>query len=133
MTDTSVNNEVWEFVQEMNRLWTEEDRADELVHYFHKDMVAIVPSDKLRIEGQMACVAGWKEFTQMAKIHYWKVVEPDVRVFGSGLFAVVTYYYEMSCDMGGQTIQLNGRDMLSLVKEESKWWVVSDQFSQMPK
>jgi len=55
-----------------------------------------------------------------------------VRIFGDGSFAVVSYYYDMSVDMFGQTMQMKGRDMFSLVKESGRWWAVSDQFSSFP-
>jgi hypothetical protein len=34
--------------------------------------------------------------------------------------------------MGGRTFKLEGRDMFSLVKEDGRWRVVSDQFSPYP-
>ena len=67
-----------------------------------------------------------------AKNHSWKELEPKVQVYGAGKFAVVTYYFDMSFDMGGRTINMKGRDMLSLVNENGKWLVVSDQFSPFP-
>lgn len=48
------------------------------------------------------------------------------------MFAIVTYYFDMSFQMNGQTINMKGRDMFSLVKENNKWWIVADQFSQYP-
>jgi len=34
--------------------------------------------------------------------------------------------------MGGQTVTMGGRDMMSLVNENGRWWVVADQFSPYP-
>jgi len=65
-------------------------------------------------------------------IEYFNELDPDIRLFGGGKFAIVTYYFDMSFDMGGQNIKLKGRDMFSLVNENSKWWVVADQFSPNP-
>jgi hypothetical protein len=45
---------------------------------------------------------------------------------------VVTYYFDMSFNMGGQTINLGGRDMFVFVKEGEKWLAVADQFSAYP-
>jgi hypothetical protein len=132
MDKSTIKKEVWETVQAMNRLWTVENRAEDLVNYFHKEMVAVTPTDRLRREGRAACVAGWKEFSDAAKIHYWKEIDPKVELFGNGAFAVVTYYFDMSFDMGGQTITMGGRDMMSLVNENGRWWVVADQFSSYP-
>ncbi|MBI4666550.1 MAG: nuclear transport factor 2 family protein [Nitrospinae bacterium] len=130
--DQAIKDEVWATIQYMNRLWTVENRPEELANYFHEKMVAITATDKLRVEGRAACVAGWKGFVEAAKIHYWKEIDPKVEFFGDGIFAIVTYYFDMSFDMGGATINMSGRDMFALVKEDGKWWVVADQFSPMP-
>lgn len=124
--------QIWKFIQEMNRKWTVENNADELKNYFHKDMVAISPTDQKRIEGRENCVASWKNFSENAKIHFLKESEPKIQVYGGGKFAIVTYYFDMSFDMGGKTIKMKGRDMFSLVNENGKWLVVADQFSSSP-
>ena len=124
--------QIWQMIQEMNRKWTVENKASELKNYFHKNMVAITPTDLKRIEGGENCVTGWQNFTKNAKIHLWKESEPSIQVYGDGEFAIVTYYFDMSFDMGGQTINMKGRDMFSLVNENGKWLVVADQFSQFP-
>jgi len=132
MDEQEVKQEVWETVRALNRLWTVENRAEDLVNYFHRDMVAITPTDRLRREGRAACVAGWKEFSDAAGIHNWKEIDPKIDLFGNGTCAVVTYYFDMSFDMGGQTVTMGGRDMFFLVNEDGKWWVVADQFSPYP-
>jgi uncharacterized protein (TIGR02246 family) len=127
-----IEQEVWQTVQAMNKAWAEDGDAEKLNDYFHKDMVAITPTDRNRLEGREACVAGWKAFVQATKIHYWKVLDPKVELFGENKFAIVTYYFDMSFDMGGQTITIGGRDMFALVNENGKWWIVADQFSPYP-
>ncbi len=129
---SEIKNEVWATVQALNRLWTVENKADELVQFFHKDMVAISPTYRLRVEGQEACVAAWKKFTESTKIHYWKEIDPKIDLFCNGSVAIVTYYFDMAFDVGGQTVQMGGRDMFTLVNEKGKWWVVADQFSPYP-
>jgi hypothetical protein len=128
-----IQEEIWNWVLEMNRKWTEEKKAEELKNYFHKNMVAITPTDSKIIEGGEKCVAGWKNFADNSVIHFWRELEPKIQVYGEGKFAVVSYYFEMSYDMNGKTTDMKGRDMLALVKENGKWQMVSDQFSPMPK
>lgn len=123
---------IWQVIQEMNRKWTVEDKADELKNYFHENMVAITPTDSKAIEGRDNCVAGWKNFSQNAKIHFWKELDPSIQVYGEGRFAIVTYYFDMSFDMRGQTINMKGRDMFALVNENGKWLIVADQYSPSP-
>ena len=132
MTNSSVDEakrEVWETLRKLNDCWTQGDGRD-LVHYFHENMVAITPTDRLRREGRDACVAGWVGFAAHARIHHWKELDPQIQVFGSA--AIVTYYFDMAFDMGGQTIHLGGRDMFTFIKENGKWWAVADQFSPYP-
>lgn len=131
MEPAQVEREIWRRVEELNRLWSVDGNVEGLREYFHKDMVAITPAGRERLVGREACMAGWKWFTDSAKIHYWKELEPLVQVYG-GTSAVVTYYYDMSCEMGGQALRLTGRDMMTFCLEEGRWWLVADQFSPYP-
>jgi ketosteroid isomerase-like protein len=96
-------------------------------------MVVIDPFHPKRIEGGEAAVAKWTKFVKAAKIHSWRSFDPKVQIYGDGQFAIVTYYYDGSYEMGGQTIKTGGRDMFALVRENGKWRVVADQFSNYPK
>ena len=133
MEESEIKEEVWQTIQALNRAWTVEGNPDELENYFHKNMVAISPADRERLEGRDNCIASWKAFVEAATIHYWKVTDPEVQLYGDNKFAVATYYYDMSFDMGGKTVKTGGRDMVVLVNEDGKWWVVADQFSPYPR
>ena len=119
----------WATVRVINEAWTR-GNPDDLVHYFHRDMVAITASDRLRREGGAACIAGWKAFAESARIHHWAEREPKVQIYGET--AVVTYYYDIHFEMGGQRIETGGRDMFVLVRENGRWWAVADQYSSYP-
>jgi ketosteroid isomerase-like protein len=128
--DDKVKLEVWQTLQSLNRAWTT-GHCDELKEYFHEKMVAITPTDRLRREGRQACIDGWAGFVAAtSKIHYWKEIDHQINLYGNT--AIVTYYFDMSFDMGGKTIVSTGRDMLVFVKEGGRWWVVADQFSAYP-
>ena len=133
MEKSKIEKEGWQTIQALNRLWAVEGNADELKKYFHENMVAITPTDRARLEGRDACVSGWKAFVDSAKINYMKENDPKVQIYGNGRFAVATYYYDMSVVIGGQTLNLAGRDMFALVKEDDRWQVVADQFSSYPR
>ena len=133
MNESQIKDDVWQTIRSLNRVWTVEGNAEKLKDYFHKSMVAITPTDRLRREGRDSCIAGWKAFMDTAKIHYWKEVDPKIDIYGDGKFAVVTYYFDMSFDMNGETITMGGRDMLALVHEDGRWQVVADQFSPYPR
>jgi len=44
----------------------------------------------------------------------------------------LAYYYDMSFEMGGQTIATGGREMFFFVRENGRWWAAADQFSGYP-
>ena len=127
--DDPAKQEVWNALRALNDAWTKGNPND-LKNYFHKDMVAITATDRERLEGKEACFTSWINFTKAAKIHHWNELEPRIQIYGNT--AVVTYYFDMSFDMGGQTVKLGGRDMFVFVKEGGKWLVVADQFSAYP-
>ena len=127
--DDPAKQEVWNALRALNDAWTKGNPND-LKNYFHKDMVAITATDRERLEGKEACFTSWNNFTKAAKIHHWNELEPRIQIYGNT--AVVTYYFDMSFDMGGQAVKLGGRDMFVFVKEGGKWLAVADQFSAYP-
>lgn len=132
MDESAIKKQVWETVQTLNRLWAVEGRADDLKDYFHERMTVVSPNGRTRLEGAAACVGAWVAFAAEATIHYWKETDPKIELFAGGTCAVVTYYYDMSFDIGGRTVTTGGRDMFFLVKEDGRWWAVADQFSPYP-
>jgi len=124
-----LKHEIWTTVRAMNDAWTK-GNPDDLTKFFHQDMVAITATERNRLNGVAACVESWKAFATAAKIHRWEENDPVIHVYGNS--AVVAYYFDMSFDMGGQTINLGGRDMFFFVKENGKWLAVADQFSSYP-
>lgn len=124
-----MENEILKFIKDLNYCWTKGNPED-LNNYFHEDMVAVTPTDRYRREGSKSCVEGWAQFAKNAKIHSWKESDHRISIFSNA--AVVTYYFDMSFDMGGQTVHMSGRDMFTLVKEGDRWWAVADQFSAFP-
>jgi hypothetical protein len=126
----TTEKEVLDFVKALNKAWAKDANVERLKEYFHPDMVAITATDREVLEGRDACLASWRQFVQATKIHRWDELQPKVRLFGDT--AVVTYYFDMSFDMDGNTIDLAGRDMYVLVRENGRWWAVADQFSNYP-
>ena len=127
--DDPIKKEVWRTLRALNDAWTK-GNPDDLKNYFHSDMVAITATGRERLEGREACFSSWNNFAKAANIHDWKELEPRIQIYGNT--AVVTYYFDMSFDMGGQAVKLGGRDMFVFVKEGKKWWAVADQFSTYP-
>lgn len=129
MVTQTLADDALAFVKALNVAWTK-GAVEKLHDYFHPDMVAITATDRDILYGKDACFASWQNFARTATIHHWTEVDPKIKIFGNT--AIVTYYFDMSFDMQGQTINLYGRDMFVLVNENGRWWVVADQFSDMP-
>ena len=127
--DNPEQQEIWTAVRAMNDSWTK-GNPDDLAHFFHPQMVAITPVDRLRRDGAEQCIAGWKGFAETARIHNWREIDPLIRVYGDA--AVVTYFYEISFEMGGQRYEEGGRDLFFFIRENGRWWAVADQFSSYP-
>ena len=124
-----VKQEIWSTVRAMNDAWTK-GNPDDLSRFFHQDMVAFTATDRDRLNGGTACIAGWKGFCNAARIHHWEEIDPAIQTYGNA--AVVTYYFDMSFDLGGETIDMGGRDMFFFVNDGERWWAVADQFSPYP-
>ena len=124
-----VEREIWATLRALNDAWTQ-GRPDLLANYFHARMIAITPVDRLRRDGAVACVAGWKGFADVARIFRWQEFDPLIQVYGDA--AVASYYYEIDYEMGGQRTVQSGRDLFFLVRENGRWQVVADQFSPYP-
>jgi ketosteroid isomerase-like protein len=127
-----VEQEVWRTIEEMTTAWATHGDVEPLRNFFHENMVAITPDVRERIEGREACLAAYKDFVDKSTIHSWRDYDPEVQVYGGGNFAVVTCYWEMSFDYEGKRYDSAGRDMLVLVKEDGKWWLVADKYSAFP-
>src|SRR3989338_5566090 len=113
---SSVQEEIWQTIQAVNRAWTTDHQPEKLNDYFHENMIAITPTDKERREGREACVAGWTAFAKMTTVHFFKEIDPSIDVYGNEQFAVVTYYFDMSFTVHGSSVAMTmgGRDMFSL-------------------
>ena len=61
-----VQREIWATLRAVNDAWTQ-GHPDDLADYFHAQMVAVTPVDRLRRDGAVACVAGWKSFADAAQ------------------------------------------------------------------
>ncbi|MDD3517480.1 MAG: nuclear transport factor 2 family protein [Chromatiales bacterium] len=127
--DDPTRQAVWNTLRALNDAWTR-GNPDRLTDYFHPCMVAVTATDRHRLDGGPACVAGWKAFAEAATIHHWREIDPVVHVYGDA--AVVAYDFDMAFDMQGRTIHMGGRDLFFFVREAGRWWAVADQFSAYP-
>ena len=132
MDNNAHTRKIVDTLKAMNRCWTASWNEMAFRQYIHPDAVAIVPTTPGRLEGREAYVAGWRAFCEAAVIHEWRETDHKVHIYSNGKSSVVTYFFSITFAMGGQTVNMRGRDMFFLVKEGRKWLVVADQFSPEP-
>jgi ketosteroid isomerase-like protein len=125
----NMDSEIWNTVEALNRCWTSGNPAD-LRDYFHDTMIAITPADRMPLVGGDICVSAWTKYAEITEIHSWQTREPRIQIYDQT--AVVTYCYELVCERDGELISITGRDMMVLIEEDDRWWVVADQFSPFP-
>lgn len=124
--------EVWSFIQEMNATWTKEKMPEKLNNYFHEKMVVVNPVQNERLEGKKACVDAWTAFVNSVENIFWQEREPFIELYGDDCFAIVSYYFDMTYEVVNTVVEMKGRDLFALVKENGKWLVVSDEYSINP-
>ncbi|MGA7628058.1 MAG: hypothetical protein WCA60_06170 [Methanoregula sp.] len=71
-------------------------------------------------------------FVEEATIHSWDESGHRVSFFCRGTCTVVTYFFAIRFVMAEKEIIMLGRDMFSLIRQDGRWFVVSDQFSPEP-
>jgi len=132
MGQPDVASEVWATVQALNRAWAIDGHPERLANYFAPEMIAITPTDRLRLEGQEACIAGWTDFVRTTKILRWLESNPLTLVLAERRAAVVAYDFQIDFKAGGRVVQMSGRDLMTLEKRGGHWWLVADHFSPCP-
>jgi ketosteroid isomerase-like protein len=132
MRESDVAYEVWATVQALNRAWAVDGNPERLANYFAPEMIAITPTDRLRLDGQKACIAGWTEFVRTTKILRWQESNPATLVLAEGRAAVVAYDFQIDFEADGRLVQMSGRDLMTLEKRNGHWWLVADHFSPSP-
>jgi len=121
---------VWQTILDLNDCWRE-GHPEDLANYFHRDMIAITPGARERIEGGIACAASWTAFARGVKTHWFRESDPWIEVRGD--MAVVAYYYDMEFERAGESVRASGRDLFVLVRENGRWLAIADHFSPDPR
>jgi len=132
MNTDKISGEVWATVKAHNRAWSELEDINEQMKYVHKDVEFIKPPFKEIIRGIDKYRADYEDWMSHAKVDYFKEVNPVIKIYGSGNFAIVTYNIEMSFTYDGKVINdWKGADMLTLVKQDNKWIITSDMYARV--
>jgi ketosteroid isomerase-like protein len=126
-----IKAEVLETVYAHNKAWTELEDLNEQKKYVHENIVFISPPYKKPITGKEEYLNNYKEWIDHATVHHFKEVNPDVKLYNNGLFAIVTYEIDMSFDYDDEKIpEWHGIDQMTLIKENGKWQITSDMYAK---
>jgi len=127
-----IKSEVLETVYAHNKAWTELEDINEQKKYVHENIIFISPPYKKPIIGAKEYLRSYQEeWMDHAKVHHFKEVNPEVRLYNNGTFAIVTYEIDMSFDYDDSKVpEWHGIDKMTLVKENGKWLITSDMFAK---
>lgn len=113
--------EVWTLLQAMNRAWLAGE-FEGFERFFHPDVVIIAPGFQERSEGRVECVASYQEFAELAEIHDYQEIDPQIDVTGST--AVVSYTFDINYTLEDEENRDIGQDLFVLTREDGAWRIV---------
>ena len=127
-----IKAEVLETVYAHNKAWTKSEDLNEQKKYVHENIIFISPPYKKPIVGAKEYLRSYKEdWMDHATVHHFKEVNPDVKLYNNGLFAIVTYEIDMAFDYDDTKVpEWHGIDKMTLVKENGKWLITSDMYAK---
>ena len=123
--------QVWETVKAHNKTWAVLEDINDQLKYVHDDVVFIKPPFKEILKGKEKYKEDYEKWIQHAKVNYFHEVNPVIKIYGNGNFAIVTYNIDMSFTYDDEVVNdWKGVDMMTLVKENGKWLITSDMFTR---
>ena len=123
--------QVWETVKAHNKAWAVLEDINDQLKYVHDDVVFIKPPFKEILKGKEKYKEDYEKWIQHAKVNYFHEVNPVIKIYGNGNFAIITYNINMSFTYDDEVVNdWKGVDMMTLVKENGKWLITSDMFTR---
>lgn len=107
-------------VRAINDCWSE-GRYDDLLRYFHEEMVLVMPGFEERVEGVEPIIASYRDFGEQATIHAFEPSEPRVDVIGQS--AITATPFTIDYDFDGSRYHETGVDLLVFVRADDGWRV----------
>ena len=134
MSSEDAAKEVWEVIKAHNKAWSESEDINEQLKYVHNEVVFVRPPFKEILKGKTQYKTDYENWMKHAKVEYFREVNPVIKVYGDGTFAIVSYNIDMSFTYDAATVNdWKGVDMMTLVKENGKWLVTSDMYARETK
>lgn len=114
-------DEVARVLRSINDCWVE-GKPQELVRYFHSDIVMVLPGFAGRVAGAGNVVAGYEDFCANARVHEYE--EHDLQIDSCIGTAVASYTFRMIYEREGQKYSSSGRDLFVFSEEAGTWLAV---------
>jgi ketosteroid isomerase-like protein len=106
--DETLRTAVAEEMRVINSAWLS-GRVEDMEASIHPDIVMVVPSAAVRVQGRDALLAGFRDFCDNAKVDEFHDRETQIDV--AGRTAVVSTQYEMVYERSGARYRATGRDL----------------------
>ena len=118
---SSLSVEIWQIIQRINAAWLS-GQPEHAAEFFADDIVVVQPHFQGRMQGKHAFIESYQDFMRQAKVHDYQELNPSGDVFGDT--AIVSYAFDISYEMGGQTFHDTGHDLFVLVRKSGQWQAV---------
>jgi ketosteroid isomerase-like protein len=118
MVEDSKRDKAAAAMRRINQAWLD-GQVEKLRPLVHPEITLALPGFAGRIEGREEFLAGFRDFTENAKIHEFHARNHQVDVAGDT--AVVTFQYEMVYQRSGKRWRSTGRDLWVFQKQDSEW------------
>ena len=126
--------EVWKVVKAHNKAWAELEDITAQMQYIHEGVVFInSPFKEIKV-GKEKYKADYEEWMLHAKVDYFHEINPVIKVYGNGNFALVSYNIDMAFTYDDAVVNdWKGVDFMTLVKEKDRWLITSDMYARETK
>ena len=123
--------QIWKTVKAHNKTWSVLEDINDQLKYVHDDVVFIKPPFKEILKGKEKYKEDYEKWIQHAKVNYFHEVNPVIKIYGKGNFAIVTYNIDMSFTYDDEVVNdWKGVDLMTLVKENGRWLITSDIYAR---
>lgn len=112
--------------------WTVLEDLSEQSKYIQDDIIMITPGEKDPIIGKEAYLKGYEKWNNAAEVHFFKELNPIVKLSKNMSSAVVFYNIDMAFNYNGEEKTFQGRDLFFLTKEDGKWLIMANEYSRHP-
>jgi ketosteroid isomerase-like protein len=112
---------IWQAIVDANRAWMRGDAAATAA-LFAPGVIAVPPTLGDAVRGQGAMVQSFADYVVQVKTHRFEEKEHSIEIIGDT--AVATYRFEVRYEIGGQTYDEVGQEVLVLHRLPEGWRVV---------